>query len=164
MDPLVGWVVQKKFSNKSCSPYMILVSIIFSGVGYHYTRAPRMLPTSLAVAHTGTGLAQPRGSERVKIPHHMDFYTKIHLSHSVKFWNQSLGVILNHSSVLIYSRLWLKHFKILADSLWSVHSKDLSWRKFQYISNRCFLTLSPVLTKVPFQMYLVKFRSKGAKL
>ena len=29
----------------------------------------------LAVAPTGTGLAQPRGSERVKTPHHMDFYT-----------------------------------------------------------------------------------------
>ena len=28
-DPLVGWVVQKNFSNKSCCPYMILVSKIF---------------------------------------------------------------------------------------------------------------------------------------
>ena len=27
----------------------------------------------LAVAPTGTGLAQPRGSERVKKNHHMDF-------------------------------------------------------------------------------------------
>ena len=34
-DPLVGWVAQKIFSYKSCSPYMILVSIIFfGGIGY----------------------------------------------------------------------------------------------------------------------------------
>ena len=32
----------------------------------------------LAVAPTRTGLAQPRGSERVKTPHHKDFYTKWH--------------------------------------------------------------------------------------
>ena len=34
-DPLVGWVAQKISSNKSYSPYMILVSIIFfGGLGY----------------------------------------------------------------------------------------------------------------------------------
>ena len=31
-DPLVGWVAQKNFTYKSCSSYMILVSIIFLGV------------------------------------------------------------------------------------------------------------------------------------
>ena len=31
-DPLVGWVAQKIFSNKSFSPYMVLVSNFFSGV------------------------------------------------------------------------------------------------------------------------------------
>ena len=54
---------------------MILVSIIFfGGIGYLYgTQEAPDLP--LAVAPTGTGLAQPRGSERVKKPYHMDFYT-----------------------------------------------------------------------------------------
>ena len=55
---------------------MILVSIIFfEGIGYlEGTQEAPDLPQ--AVAPTGTGLAQPRGSERVKTPHHMDFYTK----------------------------------------------------------------------------------------
>ena len=54
-DPLVGWVVQNNFSNKSCCPYMILASKIFlvaigglSGV----QEAPDL---PLAVAPTGTG-------------------------------------------------------------------------------------------------------------
>ena len=55
---------------------MILVSIIFlGGIGYlEGTQEAADLPQ--AVAPTGTGCAQPRGSERVKTPHHMDFYTK----------------------------------------------------------------------------------------
>ena len=60
-------------------------------------------PLLAKLQRSGTGLAQPRGSERVKIPHHMDFYTKWHLSHSVKFWNQSHGVILNHSNTAYFS-------------------------------------------------------------
>ena len=98
-DPLVGWVAQKNFSNKSFSPYMILVSIIFFKVIGYLEGAQEAPDLPQAVAPTGTDCAQPRGSERVKTPHHMDFYTKWHMSNSVKFWNQSLGVILNHSTV-----------------------------------------------------------------
>ena len=57
-DPLVGWVVQKNFSNKSCCPYMILVSIIFFG-GIGYLEGAQEAPDlPLAVAPTGTGLAK----------------------------------------------------------------------------------------------------------
>ena len=55
---------------------MILVSIIFFG-GIGYLEGAQEVPDlPLAVAPTGTGLAQPRGSERVKTPHHIHFYTK----------------------------------------------------------------------------------------
>ena len=61
--------------NKSGSPYMILVSIIFLG-GIGCLKGAQEAPDlPFAVAPTGTGLAQPRGSERVKKTHHMDFYT-----------------------------------------------------------------------------------------
>ena len=50
----------------------------------------------LAVAPTGTCLAQPRGSERVKTPHHMDFYTKWPMREVALFWNHVLGAFLNH--------------------------------------------------------------------
>ena len=69
----------KKFSNKSGYSYMISVCIIFSGVLsklFSTLRGFRRLQTSpLVLLFTGTGCAQPRGSERVKTPHHMDFYT-----------------------------------------------------------------------------------------
>ena len=52
--------------NKSGSPYMILVSIIFFG-GIGYLEGAQEVPDlPLVGAPTGTGLAQPRGSERVK--------------------------------------------------------------------------------------------------
>ena len=58
---------------------MILVSIIFFG-GIGYLEGAQEVPDlPLVGAPTGTGLAQPRGSERVKTPHHMDFYTKCHM-------------------------------------------------------------------------------------
>ena len=56
-DPLVGWVVQKNFSNKSCCPYMILVSKIFLvaiGCLWDAQEAPDL---PLAVAPTGIDLA-----------------------------------------------------------------------------------------------------------
>ena len=77
---------------------MISVSIIFFKVIGYLEGAQEAPDLPQAVAPTGTDCAQPRGSERVKTPHHMDFYTKWHMSNSVKFWNQSHGVILNHSN------------------------------------------------------------------
>ena len=56
-DPLVGWVLQKNFSNKSFSPYMILVSKIFLvaiGCLWDAQEAPDL---PLAVAPTGIDLA-----------------------------------------------------------------------------------------------------------
>ena len=62
--------------NKSFSQYVILVSIFFfEGIGY-LEGAQETPDLPQAVAPTGTDCAQPRGSERVKTPHHMDFYTK----------------------------------------------------------------------------------------
>ena len=55
---------------------MILVSIIFfEGIGY-LEGAQETPDLPLAVVPTGTDCAQPRGSGRVKTPHHIDFYTK----------------------------------------------------------------------------------------
>ena len=54
---------------------MILVSKIFLVAIGCLKGAQEAPDLPLAVAPTGTGLAQPRGSERVKKPHHMDFYT-----------------------------------------------------------------------------------------
>ena len=57
-DPLVGWVVQKNFSNKSCCPYMILVSIIFfGGIGY-LEGAQEALDLPPAVVSMGIDLAR----------------------------------------------------------------------------------------------------------
>ena len=57
---------------------MIRVSIIFLG-GVGYLEGAQEAPDlPLAVAPTGTGLALPRGSERVKKTHHMDFYTSLY--------------------------------------------------------------------------------------
>ena len=57
-DPLVGWVAQKNFTNKSCSPYMILASIIFlGGIGY-LDSAQEALDLPPAVVPTGIDLAQ----------------------------------------------------------------------------------------------------------
>ena len=58
---------------------MILVSKIYweaIGCLWGAQEAPDL---PLAVAPTGTGLAQPKGSGRVKTPHHTDFYTKCHM-------------------------------------------------------------------------------------
>ena len=54
-------------------PYTI-ENFHFVAVG-HLQGAQGVPDLPLAVAPTGTGLAQPRGSERVKKTHHMDFYT-----------------------------------------------------------------------------------------
>ena len=66
--------------NKSGGPYMILVSTkvqFFHVYGVPRGEGAEEVPDlPLAVAPTGTGLAQPRGSERVKTPHHIHFYTK----------------------------------------------------------------------------------------
>ena len=57
-DPLVGWVVQKNLSIKSCCPYMILVSIIFfGGIGY-LEGAQEALDLPPAVVPTGIDLAR----------------------------------------------------------------------------------------------------------
>ena len=57
-DPLVGWVVQKNFSNKSCCPYMILISIIFfGGIGY-LEGAQEALDLPPAVVSMGIDLAR----------------------------------------------------------------------------------------------------------
>ena len=45
--------------------------------------------------------AQPRGSERVKTPHHMDFYTKWSMREVALFWNHVFGAFLNHPTVLL---------------------------------------------------------------
>ena len=55
---------------------MISVSIIFFKVIGYLEGAQEAPDLPQAVAPTGTDCAQPRGSERVKTPHHMDFYTK----------------------------------------------------------------------------------------
>ena len=52
----------------------------------------------LAVALAGIGFAWPGGPGSAQTPLHIHFFTKCHMSNGVKFWNQSLGVILNHSS------------------------------------------------------------------
>ena len=73
--------------NKSGGPYMILVSTKVQF--FHVYVVPRgegaeeVPDLPLAVAPTGTGLA--RGSERVKTPHLIHFYTKCHMSNGVKF-------------------------------------------------------------------------------
>ena len=57
---------------------MTLVSMIFFG-GIGCLKGAQEAPDlPLAVAPTGTGLALPRGSERVKKTHHMDFYTSLY--------------------------------------------------------------------------------------
>ena len=55
---------------------MILVSKIFLVAIGSLWGAQEAPDLPLAVAPTGTGCAQPRGSGRVKTPHHIDFYTK----------------------------------------------------------------------------------------
>ena len=121
---------------------MILVSIIFfEGIGY-LKGAQEALDLPQAVAPTGTDCAQPRGSERVKTPHHMDFYTKWHMSNSVKFWNQSHGVILNHS--IMHASFW--PFLPPPPTPLPTHSIE------RFAIFRSHLALSPLVTKYNFSL------------
>ena len=84
-DPLVGWVAQKIFSNKSFSPYMVLVSkFFFVGMGW-FQGSQEASDHPLAVALTGTGFAWPGGPGSAQTPLHIHFFTKRDMSHGVKF-------------------------------------------------------------------------------
>ena len=62
---------------------MTLVSIIFFG-GIGYLEGAQEAPDlPLAVALTGTGLEWAGGPKSTQTPHHIHFYTKRHMWHSV---------------------------------------------------------------------------------
>ena len=66
-----------------------------------------MWPLLAKLQRSGTGLAQPRGSERVKTPYHMDFHTKCHMLEVAFVWNHVLGAFSNHPTIYTVSCLKL---------------------------------------------------------